>query len=52
MIEAAKVVDERNKGSRMFMFALEKLFDPTKPGAALEKIWQNAKDTDLLSLVD
>ena len=43
MIEAAKVVDERNKGSRMFMFALEELFDPTKPGAASRKSGRTPK---------
>jgi hypothetical protein len=52
MIEAVKEADERKKGSRMFMFALDKFFDPAQPATALERIWQNGRDSELLSLVD
>jgi hypothetical protein len=36
----------------MFMFALDKEFDPETPGQALAKIWQNAPDNEILSLID
>lgn len=52
MIEAGKEIDDRKKGSRMFMFALDKEFNPEDPGHALDKIWQNGKDGDVLSLLD
>ena len=52
MIEAGKDIDDRKKGSRMFMFALEKDFDPADPGHALDRIWHNGRDNDLLSLLD
>lgn len=52
MIEAVKQADDRKKGSRIFMFALDKEFDPGTPGQALAKIWQNGKDDEILSLID
>jgi len=52
MIQAVKDIDERKKGSRIFMFALDKEFDPATPGNTLNKIWRNGKDSDILSLLD
>lgn len=52
LIEANKEVDGRKKGSRMFLFAPEKTFTLADPSEALANIWQNGRDSELVSLLD
>jgi hypothetical protein len=52
MIEACKQVDERQKGSAMFLFAQANDFTLKNPGRILENAWQNGRDNQLVSLVD
>jgi hypothetical protein len=52
MIDAGKKVDERRKGSRMFLFVQDKTFMVEDPGHLLKKVWRNGRDDELVSLFD
>ncbi|MCG6552028.1 MAG: hypothetical protein L7F77_06850 [Candidatus Magnetominusculus sp. LBB02] len=52
MIGACKDVDARKKGSRMFLFARATDFDIKNTVRTLERIWYNARDNDMVSLID
>jgi len=52
MIMANKEVDERGKGSKMFLFAAEDQVDLSRPEAALGSIWRNGRDNSIGSLVE
>lgn len=52
MIAAGRGVDDRGKGSKMFLFAQESAFGLATPGRLLDKIWQNGRDDERVSLLD
>jgi hypothetical protein len=52
MIEACKEEDRQGRGSRMFLFAPARDFSLNNPDRVLKKVWQNARDKDLVSLCE
>lgn len=52
MIQANKQVDDRKKGSKMFLFTQTNHLSLSNPQTILQKIWHNGKDDNLLSLLD
>ena len=52
VIKDCKEVDDRRRGSRMFLFAQAKDFTINKPERIFKKIWQNGRDNQLLSLLN
>jgi len=52
MIVANKEVDERRKGSKMFLFATQGQVDLSQSVQILKAIWRNGRDDKLSSLLD
>lgn len=52
MIKANKEVDERRKGSKMFLFTRISNLNLNNPAIILDKVWQNGRDDELVSLLD
>ena len=52
MIAAGKDVDDRGKGSRMFLFSQANRFTPADAEKIFRREWQNGRDGELVSLVD
>ncbi len=52
MIEAGKLIDQRKKGSRMFLFACSSDIDIERPTYILEQIWRNGRDKELVSMIE
>lgn len=52
MIAACREEDRQGRGSRMFLFAQANDFSIRNPEKVLGKIWQNARDNELVSLLD
>lgn len=52
MIEANKQVDSRHQGSKMFLFTTLNNISLANPAKILEPIWQNGRDSELVSLLE
>jgi hypothetical protein len=52
MIAACQQVDERRKGSKMFLFTRDQNITLTKPTVIFDAIWQSGRDGELTSLLD
>lgn len=52
MIAVNKEVDDRKKGSKMFLFTTQGQIDLSQPGELLKSIWRNGRDDSLSSLLD
>ena len=52
MIQAGKLIDQRKKGSRMFLFATINEFNLDFPLHIFEKVWRNGRDKRLTSIIE